>query len=344
MFSEGVDPSQQHLLSYPLALQTADAEEAASLLAESAVPYHAELLGPSSTFSTEIFVAQSPRMHLSRVKTTGAMKVHAELPEDAYAVVLALGQEVEHIVEGELVLVRPGSGLVESPLQAVEVRTPESFELLFLRLSRENLIQELEKMLVRGINAPLIFSPCFKLGSEAGRRFRRLLLSLCGQVGQKVRQDNKPCGEEKGPHWLAARALENELVSLLLEAQRHNYTRLLVRSRDAGPWQVRAAEEYMSANAHLALSLGDICMAAGVSSRTLQHSFQRKRGYSPLQFLRKVRLERVRDDLSQAKQTTTVTETASRWGFLHFGRFAAEYHARFGEKPSETLQRSRTRG
>ena len=96
--------------------------------------------------------------------------------------------------------------------------------------------------------------------------------------------------------------LENDLVSLLLEARRHNYTRLLVRSRDAGPWQVRAAEEYMSANAHLALSLGDICMAAGVSSRTLQHSFQRKRGYTPMQFLRKLRLERAHDDLSQPNQ------------------------------------------
>jgi hypothetical protein len=45
MFSEGADPYQQNLLSYPLALQTADADEVASLLAESAVPYRAELLG-----------------------------------------------------------------------------------------------------------------------------------------------------------------------------------------------------------------------------------------------------------------------------------------------------------
>ena len=132
MFSEGVDPSQQNLLSYPLALQTADADEAASLLAESAVPYRSELLGPSSTFSTEIFVAQSPRMHLSRVTTTGAMKVHAQLPDDSYAVVLALAGEVEHNVEGKLVPVRSGSGLVESPLQPVEVRTPARFELFFL--------------------------------------------------------------------------------------------------------------------------------------------------------------------------------------------------------------------
>ena len=343
MFSEGVDPAQQNLLSYPLALHTADADEAASLLAESAVPYRAELLSPSSTFSTEISVAQSPRMHLSRVKTTGAMKVHAQLPGDSYAVVLALAGEVEHNVEGELVPVRSGSGLVESPLQPVEVRTPVRFELLFLRLSRENLVQELEKMLVRGTNTPLVFSPRFQLRTEAGQRFRRLLLSLCNHLGQKSKEDHNQRGEEKRPHWLAARVLENDLVSLLLEAQRHNYTRLLVRSRDAGPWQVRAAEEYMSANAHLALSLGDICMAAGVSSRTLQHSFQRKRGYTPMQFLRKLRLERAHDDLSQPNQGASVTGTASRWGFLHFGRFAAEYQMRFGEKPSQTLQRSRTR-
>jgi AraC-like DNA-binding protein len=282
-------------------------------------------------------------MHWSRVKTTGAMKVHAQLPDDSYAVVLALAGEVEHNVEGELVPVRSGSGLVESPLQPVEVRTPARFELLFLRLSRENLVQELEKMLVRGTNTPLVFSPRFQLRTEAGQRFRRLLLSLCNQLSQKSKEDHNQRGEEKGPHWLAARVLENDLVSLLLEAQRHNYTRLLVRSRDAGPWQVRAAEEYMSANAHLALSLGDICMAAGVSPRTLQHSFQRKRGYTPMRFLRKLRLERVHDDLSQPNQGATVTETASRWGLLHFGRFAAEYQALFGEKPSQTLQRSRTR-
>jgi len=130
---------------------------------------------------------------------------------------------------------------------------------------------------------------------------------------------------------------------LLLESQRHNYSRLLARRQDAGPWQVRAAEEYVRANAHLALSLGDICMAAGVSVRTLQHSFQRTRGCSPMQFLRRVRLERAHADLSQPGEATTVTHAASRWGFLHFGRFAREYQVRFGEKPSATLQRSRAR-
>ncbi len=346
MFSEGIHQSNQNLLTYPLVLETTDVEEAASVLAESAVPYRSELIGARPAFSTQIFGAQSPRMHLSTVKTTGAMKVQAQLPDDSYAVVLSVSGDVEHRVADEIVPVRSGWGLVQSPLQVVEARTPERFELLFLRLSRENLVQELEKMLLRRINSPLVFSPGFNLRTEAGQRFRRLVLSLCSHLERMRAAGSDPEGEsdseQEKQYELAARALENDLVALLLEAQRHNYTRLLVRSRYAGPWQVRAAEEYMSANAHLALSLGDICMAAGVSSRTLQHSFQRKRGYTPMQFLRRLRMERVRDDLAQTNQVTTVTKAASRWGFLHFGRFAAEYQARFGEKPSETLQRSRT--
>jgi transcriptional regulator GlxA family with amidase domain len=55
-------------------------------------------------------------------------------------------------------------------------------------------------------------------------------------------------------------------------------------------------------------------------------------------FLRRLRLGGVHDDRAQPNQVTTVTRAASRWGFLSFGRFAAEYQARFGEKPFQTRQ------
>jgi AraC-like DNA-binding protein len=41
---------------------------------------------------------------------------------------------------------------------------------------------------------------------------------------------------------------------------------------------------------------------------------------------------------------TTVTEVATRFGFWHFGRFAGEYRALFGEAPSVTLGALKPRG
>jgi transcriptional regulator GlxA family with amidase domain len=97
----------------------------------------------------------------------------------------------------------------------------------------------------------------------------------------------------------------------------------------------------MRANAHLPLSLGDICEAAGVNARTLQHSFRKKRGCTPMQFLRSVRMQEVRAGLMQPTESTSVTGEAARWGFLHFGRFSQGYRTVYGELPSETLRRSR---
>ena len=64
-------------------------------------------------------------------------------------------------------------------------------------------------------------------------------------------------------------------------------------------------------------------------------------------FLELLRLTGARRDLRRPGAATTVTETATRWGFFHFGEFAAAYRRQFGELPSDTLRRagaSETRG
>jgi len=45
--------------------------------------------------------------------------------------------------------------------------------------------------------------------------------------------------------------------------------------------------------------------------------------------------------MAPGAEPTTVTEVAIRFGFGELGRFASEYRAKFGENPSETLDRSR---
>jgi AraC-like DNA-binding protein len=352
MFSGPLNHTPKELFGNWPVLRTADVDQAAALLSTSAVPYRCELLSPASTFVTEISASPGLRTHLSRVKTAGAMRVQATLPSDSYAMILAVSGELQHQLASQTVPVRSGCGFIQSPEQLVNIRTPAQFELLFLRVDRDHMVRELEKMLLRTIHTPLVFSPRFETLTAAGQGFRSLLSRLCVQLSQEVKKQAFGRGGRPGEgvpgsrqtesrEGLSAQTLEDDLVTLLLDSQRHNYSRLLVRGQNPGSWQLRAAEEYMAANADQTLSLGDVCLAAGVNSRTLQHSFQTKRGCTPMQFLKRLRLERVHADLTRPGETATVTETASRWGFLHFGRFAGEYLARFGERPSATARRSR---
>jgi transcriptional regulator GlxA family with amidase domain len=60
-------------------------------------------------------------------------------------------------------------------------------------------------------------------------------------------------------------------------------------------------------------------------------------------YLRHLRLQRVGDELADASRTRSsaaVTTAASRWGFVHLGRFAQQYRQLFGEPPSQTLRAS----
>ena len=88
------------------------------------------------------------------------------------------------------------------------------------------------------------------------------------------------------------------------------------------------------------LDLRSMSKATGLSPRTLQRTFQAEYGLCPQEWLRVERLNRVRRDLLNASAHTSVTQTATRWGFFHFGRFSQYYRELFGERPSETLARS----
>ncbi|MFP6847839.1 MAG: helix-turn-helix domain-containing protein [Pseudomonas sp.] len=85
-------------------------------------------------------------------------------------------------------------------------------------------------------------------------------------------------------------------------------------------------------------SIVDVCTAAGVSERALQYAFRTYVDMPPIAYLRRCRLNRVRATLRTSDpQTTTVTQIAMRFGFLHLGRFAQDYRQLFDESPSVTL-------
>jgi AraC-like DNA-binding protein len=315
-------------------LRTNDLDEAASLLSGPAIPYYSELLPGSPAFATKIFITEGQQITLSRVVTVGSLRVEARLPDDRFALVLDLRCGVGlHRYQAQNVTVNSDSAFLQSPLQSVEVLTPPEFEALFLCFSRAAAAAELEKLLDREVHTDLVFSPALRLKTAAGQR----LTAICGELRRTLYSTD----QQQVTDSLPLRQLEDEFIQLLLQTQPHNYTRLLNRGSRAGSRQLEDAQQYMRSNAHLPLTLGDICQAAGVNARTLQNSFRKKQGCTPMEFLRNIRMQEVRAGLENPAECTSVSREAARWGFLHFGRFSSEYRALYGELPSETLRRAR---
>lgn len=134
-------------------------------------------------------------------------------------------------------------------------------------------------------------------------------------------------------------ALFEQFVMLgLLLAHPHNYSDMLHhRDGQLAPRSVRRAIDYIDANLDEPIGFTDIAAAAGIPGRTLSQHFRRFRDTTPMHYLRDARLDKVHEALRRAEPEENVISIASRWGFLHMGRFAAVYRKRFGEAPSETL-------
>ena len=107
------------------------------------------------------------------------------------------------------------------------------------------------------------------------------------------------------------------------------------------PRYVKMAEEYMQAHAREAPTLSQIAREVGVSVRTLTNSFRQFRSYTANDFLREQRLQGLRKALLSAPRGTAVVAVGSLWGFASMGIMAAVYFRRFGEYPSETINRLR---
>jgi AraC-like DNA-binding protein len=138
-------------------------------------------------------------------------------------------------------------------------------------------------------------------------------------------------------------AAEAELFETLLQtlgtAERFEPTRS-DSTRQAHSFIVKAAEDYALSHTGEHLHVSELCRAAVVSERTLEHAFKEVMGLTPVTYLIRLRLHRVRQALLAANQgTTTVSAEALNWGFWHFGEFSRTYKDCFGELPSDTLRR-----
>lgn len=90
-------------------------------------------------------------------------------------------------------------------------------------------------------------------------------------------------------------------------------------------------------------TVSELCELTGARERTLHLACVEAFGRPPARLLLEIRLSAVRRALAHPMAETSVTRAASRYGFVHFGRFSAMYERQFGELPSSTLAMARGR-
>ena len=93
------------------------------------------------------------------------------------------------------------------------------------------------------------------------------------------------------------------------------------------------------------ITVQQLCELLKVSRRTIQNSFQTMTGLTPVEYMRSIRLNLVRNFLRTTRpEEFTIRDAAQLWGFLHLGHFAHDYRCQFGESPSDTRSLRRIEG
>jgi AraC-like DNA-binding protein len=226
------------------------------------------------------------------------------------------------VADGSAVVVSPGNPVV------VEYLTNDC-RMETMLFEQSAVEAELAGMLGAPVTKGLRFDLQFSLSSASP--FSRALTLLHNEL-------NDPAGLTTVP--AMSRQLGRLMMAGLLVSQTHNYTDALTRPRAVpGSTPIRNALELIESQPAEIETVADIAASVGLSVRALDDGFQRYVGTPPMAYLRQVRMARAHEELVAADpELTTATAIARKWGFGHYGRFAAEYARRFGRKPSETLR------
>lgn len=204
---------------------------------------------------------------------------------------------------------------------------------LQLALDQAALRGQLAALLGEPPSAPLDFAPAMDLTTGYGRSIAQHVLMAVASLDE---------ADSVLLHPITMSAFEQFMMTALLLSHPHNYSDVLQRiEKSVAPRDVKRAIDYIEAHLDRALTVADLVKVTGVAGRTLFMHFKNFEGVSPMRYLRNARLRQVRQTLLRADPGASVTEIAMGSGFTHMGRFSSAYRRRFGESPSQTLQRSK---
>lgn len=247
--------------------------------------YAKPVVQPTQTIaSSDVIINNCPLRHVALAYASLGGSLQFDFPgAEAFAVLLPLSGNGEIRYRKNTFELKVGSNVVVSANTSHRAISHGGYEVLVLRIKAGALTEKLAALTGADINEPLRISERMATKEPASQMLRHYVPRLVTTLSRS----NPPL-----PQWWTVES-EQLLMLLLLSGYEHNYSHLLeFDSADAAPWQVRKAEDYIAANATRAMTLEELADVVGVSGLSLLRTFKKIRGYSPLEFLARVRAGR----------------------------------------------------
>lgn len=240
--------------------------------------------------------------------------------------------EIRH--RGRIAAVCGGNGYVVHPSEPLSKTWDRDCRQLIVRIDRDRFESFASREMGIDVDGRLDFDFDI-LPLAAGPR-------CIVEIADSMRRDVADGGKGMG-HPRVTSHLDTTIMSLLLASFPHRHSEIYDRADAAcAPYYVRRAEEYALAHWREPVAIDDLAQAANVSVRSLFSGFRRFRGLTPMAYVKALRLDLAHGELMRADPADrSVTEIALSCGFTHMSKFARDFAARFGEKPSAVLGRER---
>ena len=306
-------------------------DEIQSVIATKIIPHNLSVDGDLRTFYAHHTSVELGGISLHRLFYSNPTVIEPVCDGETFISQTLLEGECEVTRSGESVIMHQGQTTINSPYEKTRIRSTGATSCLIACIKYDLLEKYLSKTLEQIIQRPLNF----ELGVV---RDKTVDISWLQTLNYIIQQRELNSGHSSNQHVL--RQHQELLLSSMLSLYNNNYKQALnnLSRNTIIPRHVKKACDYMNVYLDKKISLTELENHTGVTARTLQNGFKNNFGVSPLEYLRKLRLERVHSYLNDDKRGGSLKLILQECGVHNTGRFAKLYKRRYGQTPSKSYK------
>ena len=271
--------------------------------------------------STSVTILTSNEFQLGRVSLHGKIDQYGLCPPGFRSIVVPVPRGSHYnwfnrLTTDHEILIYPRDGTIDAV-------SYDQFDVYIFSVNEQYLLTYIDK---------LRFEACFKYFMEHEVRLQSSTL-FCHTFHQNANH----LLSNRGANVKIGLNERSELEQLLCDLLQHlmslegpSKRKVVEGNRDR---ILKNAVDFLKVHLDENVSIPGLCALLECSERTLQYAFKERFRVSPKDYIKAVKLQKVRTELLN-NDNQMISTIAAKYGFWHMGQFAADFRKQFGVLPS----------